>query len=159
MGSSSLGEKLFWPLIVGIILLAAAVFLQNNHEIQLAGQIETEPTRTLIPIGATNATTPATMIHGYRFRINHFDQVAGAAIPEEEPLRIDANELIPGLWYDIHQPTFQVKPGEITKLPIEIYHSRAKHAQVDVRVLYGPDPNNPQELPIDGVEINLRPRG
>lgn len=149
-----------WPILVGLILLMLTITATREteiiHEIRVAGAIEQELSRTLIPIAPTDTTTHASTIHGYKFRVVQFEQKANASAVEGVPAVFNGEKVKVGEWYQTMWPQFDVRPGEITKLPIVVHHSYFDHAAVDLRVLYGPDANRPLEFPIDNVPVALR---
>jgi hypothetical protein len=76
-------------------------------------------------------------------------------IPGNKPLRLDGDELVVGKPYLVTpKEKIVIKKDQPEYLPVEMLHSSADYAIVDLQILYGDHEKHPNSLPIDGLQLN-----
>ncbi len=128
---------------------------QKHPHLELAGDIDVYPDKTLITL-RTRSSVPVAVRYFY-YLIRPTDQPCCASIDESEPLVVDTTGLYANTWYTQNITDLQAKPDEIFALPIKLYDAHPEKVKMELIICYG-ETNPPQQLRISDVTVTLNDR-
>jgi hypothetical protein len=142
--------------IIGVVTaIAVAVFgplivewYRARPHLALAGEPDVYEDRTEIQL--RTASSVPMIVNSVWYRIT--DVLECCAIEDEEPIQIDTTCKPLNKWHPYNITNFNVEPGKVMSVPIQLYDADPAELIIDLVIRYG-DGEGQHDLGITGVHV------